>query len=60
MTSLTGDMLADGTRDIDAPTAAGPVRDAERITALDVTRGIALLGIVLVNVHYKFQFQSKD
>lgn len=31
---------------------AQPVQSAERIAALDVARGIALLGILTVNVHY--------
>lgn len=37
---------------ITAPVTARPVADAERISALDVARGIALLGILTVNIHY--------
>ncbi len=33
-------------------TAAQPVQAGERIAALDVARGIALLGILTVNIHY--------
>ena len=34
---------------------AGPVREAARITSLDLVRGVAVLGILLMNaVHFKF------
>ena len=34
---------------------AGPVRDSVRITSLDLIRGVAVLGILLMNaVHFKF------
>lgn len=33
-------------------TRAQPVQAGERITALDVARGVALLGILTVNIHY--------
>ena len=37
------------------PTDAGPVREAERITSLDLIRGVAVLGILLMNaVNFKF------
>lgn len=32
------------------PTAVGPVRESDRLLALDATRGLALLGILLVNI----------
>ena len=36
-------------------TEAGPVRDSARITSLDLIRGIAVLGILLMNaVHFKY------
>ncbi len=40
-------------------TPAAPVRDAERIITLDVLRGVAVLGILLVNVQF-FAFTLKD
>lgn len=37
------------------PTDAGPVRETERITSLDLIRGVAVLGILLMNaVNFKF------
>ena len=36
-------------------TDSGPVRESARITSLDLTRGVAVLGILLMNaVHFKF------
>ena len=35
--------------------AAGPVAESSRITSLDLVRGVAVLGILLMNaVHFKF------
>ncbi len=37
------------------PTETGPVRESERITSLDLIRGVAVLGILLMNaVNFKF------
>ena len=36
-------------------TDSGPVRESARITSLDLIRGVAVLGILLMNaVHFKF------
>jgi len=35
-----------------APVDAGPVRDAQRVVLIDVLRGFAVLGILLVNIAY--------
>ena len=50
--SLKGfDLLAAGSEKADA----GPVRGSERITSLDLIRGVAVLGILLMNaVHFRF------
>lgn len=37
---------------LEEPPAARPVADASRIEAIDVARGVALLGIVIVNMAY--------
>ncbi|MEO7191831.1 MAG: DUF418 domain-containing protein [Vicinamibacterales bacterium] len=34
---------------------ARPIADAERCTSLDVIRGLALIGVLLVNIHSDFQ-----
>lgn len=34
------------------PTPPGPVASGERVDAIDAVRGVALLGILLVNVHF--------
>ena len=36
----------------DAAPAVAPVRESVRITALDVLRGFAILGILMVNVQW--------
>ena len=37
------------------PTDSGPIRDTARITSLDLLRGVAVLGILLMNaVHFRF------
>ena len=36
-------------------TDSGPVRESARITSLDLIRGVAVLGILLMNaVHFRF------
>ncbi len=37
-------------RETDPPAHAGPVSDGERVVAIDVLRGFALLGILVVNI----------
>ena len=37
------------------PTDSGPVRESRRITSLDLVRGVAVFGILLMNVvHFRF------
>ena len=42
-------------RDVSLADTSGPVSDSDRITSLDLIRGVAVLGILLMNaVSFKF------
>ena len=46
--------------DLKPPPAWGPVAEAERYPALDAVRGLALLGVLLANLHTSFRVSYPD